>query len=437
MIRRVIAACCLTAAFPYAAAIANEASLAPSSLKDYVSRPETDFAWKLRSERPNPLGVVYDVELTSQRWQDIVWKHDLLICEPRQVDHPRHVLLLITGGANGRPPRDGEIASGMKLAQLTGARVAMLFQVPNQPLFEGRVEDDLITETWLRYLDTGDETWPLLFPMVKSAVQSMNAVEQLAKDEWDTEIDGFVVTGGSKRGWTSWLAPAIDKRIVATAPMVIDVLNFRPQMQHQLDSWGKYSEQIIDYSSKGLINTGEESPREERLRLMMDPYGYRHEIGVPKLLVNGTNDRYWVVDAMKLYWFDLVGPKYVLHVPNAGHGLESGRENVLATVAAFFRHTATSTPLPELNWQHENGALELVTRVTSSHEPTAARLWIARSPNRDFREARWSSEPLVKNGGDFVGKTEKRDRGHVARFAELQFQIGDLPYSLCTLIQCD
>jgi PhoPQ-activated pathogenicity-related protein len=312
--------------------------------------------------------------------------------------------------------------------------VAVLSQVPNQPLFDGRVEDDLITETWLRYLETGDATWPLLFPMVKSAVKAMDAVEAIAAKEWNGAVDGFVITGGSKRGWTSWLTPVADKRVVATAPIVIDVLNFQPQMQHQLDSWGKYSEQIYDYSSKGLINLKDETPRETELRRMMDPYTYRNRLTLPKLLINGTNDPYWVVDAMRFYWVDLVGPKYVLQVPNAGHGLEGGRELAYSTLAAYFRHVAGAKPLPELEWTNGHGGDGLQLRVQASALPKAARIWAAHSATKDFRGAKWTAKPLKKEDDAWIGSVARPTRGHVALYGELQFEFEGLAYSLCTLV---
>ncbi|MBI2481884.1 MAG: phenylacetic acid degradation protein [Planctomycetia bacterium] len=408
----------------------------PQALFNYMQREEKVFQWTLNGRQDTDAGVVYDLALTSQQWQGIVWKHALQVYEPAEVKHPGHVLLFVTGGSTGGRPGAGDIQRGLILAKLCGARVATIHQVPNQPLFGGRKEDDLITDTWLKYLETGDETWPLLFPMVKTVVKAMDAIEELADQEWKTPVEGFVVTGASKRGWTSWLTPVADKRVIATAPMVIDVLNFRPQMKHQLDSWGKYSEQIFDYTSKGLIKEGDETPRDTQLRLMMDPYTYRAQLALPKLLVNGTNDRYWVEDAMSLYWDDLVGPKFVLQVPNAGHGLEGGHELALSTIAAFFRHAATKTPLPALKWEHAKSGDGFALSINSTVEPKSAHLWVAHSESRDFRDSKWQSQ-LVAGSDTFVGSVSKPDKGHVAYYCELRFDTQGLPYSLCTVIRVE
>ena len=405
---------------------------APPALDRYVARKDDSFDWSLRNTTDIDGIRLYELELVSQTWQDIVWRHTLHVFEPPNLHHPRHLLLFVTGGAIANRPQPDPM--GAQLARLAGARTAMLHQVPNQPLFDNRFEDDLITETWLRYLETGDETWPLLFPMVKSAVRAMDALQAFAAEHRETDVEGFVITGASKRGWTSWLTPAVDTRVVATAPLVIDTLNFRAQMQHQLDTWGAYSKQIHDYTDKGLVKTGEESPRETRLRLMMDPYSYRDRVRVPKLLVNGTNDPYWVVDAMKYYWYDLVGPRYVLQVPNAGHGLEGGRETVLRTVAAFFRHTVSDTPLPELDWCHADAGDETILRVTASPTPETARLWLAASPTADFRKAEWHSRTLHPADGRWTARIPHPETGHTAHFAELVYTVNNLTYSLCTLV---
>jgi len=410
----------------------------PSGIFDYVARPESVFQWSIRETRSLDTGTLYDVDLTSQQWKGIVWKHVLHVHEPRHIEYPRHVLLFVSGGTNDRRPREGEVLLGQHLANLCGARVAMLFQVPNQPLLDGRREDDLISETWLRFLETGDLEWPLLFPMVKSAVKAMDAIQEIAARQWGGEVSGFVVTGASKRGWTSWLTGVVDRRVVAIAPIVIDVLNFRVQMRYQLETWGKFSEQLDDYTRKGLITPEKlekETPQESLLRQMMDPYTYRQHLRLPKLIINGTNDRYWVVDATRIYWHDLVGPKYLLEVPNAGHGLEGGRELALATLSAFFRHIAGGEPMPAVDWNFAEEDKSVVLQMWSDQKPTDARLWVASSETKDFREARWSPQPMQEQDGRFIGRVILPEEGYVALFGQFTFQKGGLPFALSTYVR--
>jgi PhoPQ-activated pathogenicity-related protein len=85
-----------------------------------------------------------------------------------------------------------------------------------------------------------------------------------------------VVTGASKRGWTTWLTGASDKRVEAIAPMVIDVLNMPVSLDYQIKSWGDYSIQIEDYVKLGIPqSTG--SADGQAITAMIDPYSYRCE----------------------------------------------------------------------------------------------------------------------------------------------------------------
>ena len=405
----------------------------PDGLRKYVARPESVYRWELKSKLERGENTVFDLHLVSQDWQGIVWEHQLQVYQPAGVKPNATMLLWNQGGR----ANEGTIAFGMELAQKIGAPVAFLYGIPKQPLFDGKTEDRLIAETFVRYLETKDERWPLLFPMVKSLVKAMDALQEFSDREWKLPVKSFVVTGASKRGWTTWLTAASDSRVKAIAPMVIDTLNMKAQGPYQLKSFGKYSEQIHDYTERGLVPTPD-TPEAQRLWSMVDPWIYREQLKLPKLIINGANDPYWTTDALNLYWDDLKGDKWVIYVPNAGHNLEQRTENggkdrnrAVNALAAFSKHQTRDNPMPRLSWKHDDEAGQARLTVESDHAPKAARLWVANAPTRDFRLAAWKEQPLT-TGKSIVGSVKPPMTGCVAFFAELDFEIDGLTHQLST-----
>jgi PhoPQ-activated pathogenicity-related protein len=415
----------------------GEKNAIPTALADYVARAEPEFRWELKAKDSRDGAIIYDLYLVSQNWQGIVWEHQMQVYQPAGTKPAATMLLYNQGGrASG-----GSAAFGMELAKKTGTPVAILYGIPNQPLFDGKKEDALIAETFVRHLETKDDRWPLLFPMVKSLVKAMDALQAFSKQEWNVPAEKFIITGASKRGWTTWLTGASDKRVKAIAPMVIDTLNMKKQMPYQLKSFGHYSDQINDYTERQLVPMPD-TPEAQRLWSMVDPWLYRERITMPKLLINGVNDPYWTTDALNLYWNDLKGDKWVIYVPNAGHNLEQhhadgskDRDRAVNALAGFARHQIRDNPMPQVKWTHDDAGGQARLVIQSADVPKAARLWVADAPTRDFRLARWSERPAAVDGKSISGEIAPPTAGCRAFFGELDFEIEGLTHQVSTQLR--
>jgi PhoPQ-activated pathogenicity-related protein len=426
--------------FPPTLLVAQDRATGP--LADYVKKEDASYRWQLRREGRVATAEYVELQLTSQTWRDITWKHQLFIIKPSSVGKDnRHALLFVAGGRwkheLEQPPGDEKLPKEANLLALVAEQmktpVAILLQVPHQPIFDGKYEDEIIALTFAKFMESGDEEWPLLLPMVKSAVRGMDATEEFSKEKWSLDIDTFTVTGASKRGWTTWLTGAVDQRVTAIAPMVIDVLNMAPQMRHQQKAWGDVSYKIKDYSERGLTEHLE-SEAGKALRAIVDPYSYRKVLTQPKLIIIGTNDHYWPLDALNLYWEDLAGPKYILYVPNNRHGLNDyGR--LTGSLNAVHQHAARKAELPDLSWKFSNGAKTLSLEIRSDLKPQKVDVWIATSKTRDFREVRWTPRTTRRDGERFLYALKLPERGYAAMFGEAVYDGSGVPYFLSTNVQ--
>ncbi len=415
----------------------------PTGMLDgYVRRPDAAYGWTIRRRGPSGSGEFAELILTSQKWRDLVWRHQLFVYKPARVREPSRAILLIGGGSWRdellKPPAEGEALPResvllTSLADRLETTVAVLLQVPNQPIFDDLYEDAAISYSFEQFIRTGDDDWPLLLPMVKSAVRGMDAVAEFGAKHWGVKPDKFTLTGASKRGWTTWLTSAVDRRVAALAPMVIDMLNLPEHIRLQLASWGKFSEQVHDYTERG-IHVALLTPAGKRLLDAVDPARYLDRIEQPKLVLLGTNDRYWPLESANLYWNDLRGEKLLLYVPNNGHGLRD-LPRVVGGVAALHRHATGELTLPKVRWTYrplDDGGVEL--SITSDREPAAVQAWTTTSPSRDFRDAVWTAKPIEKSDGRYVFRLPKPARGLTAVLGETQFADPVLPYYLSTTV---
>lgn len=419
----------------------------PTALDRYVATPDPSYSFHLVNTIKGEGQTTFVLEMTSQSWlttnevNRTLWKHWLVIVKPDAVNSSK-AMLFISGGSNEKPGPSAAESRTIQTALATKSVVAELRMVPNQPLiFTGetmcRSEDALIAYTWDKFLRTGDERWPARLPMTKSAVRAMDTVTAFCAgaEGGNVKIDGFVVAGGSKRGWTTWTTAAVDKRVVAIVPIVIDTLNVDPCFRHHFAAYGFYAPAVGDYEAMRIMDWSG-TPEYRALMKIEEPYEYRERLTMPKFIINSSGDQFFLPDSSQFYFNDLPGTKYLRYVPNTDHSLKNSDAG--ETLLACYHAILNQTPLPRFSWTLEkDGSI----RVQVVDSPREVKLWQATNPNaRDFRLETlgpvWQSTPLADGGnGVYVGKVEKPSKGWTAFFVELTFSNGGpAPFKFTTQV---
>lgn len=411
-----------------------------ADLQSWLDKPEPEYRWELAETVPMPGCDIFRLELVSQVWQGITWKHDLVVFVPKDAAPTDQILLLNEGGSSS--PKG--YPYGMLLAAKIKAPCAILLGIPNQPLFGGKREDSLIAETFVKFLETGDESWPLLFPMSKSVVKAMDALQDFSTQHLPKKVERFILTGGSKRGWNTYLTAAHDERVSAIVPLVFDALNLARQLPHQLEIYGGYSNMIREYTERGLVPIPD-TEAGRKLWSWVDPWSCRRALTMPKLIVAGNNDPYWNTDALNFYWDGLPGQKWISYIPNAGHNLnqkstETGQSDHIRAIddmCAFVRCQITGQPMPELSWTHDEtpDGLARIT-VLANPAPESVTLWTASAEGKDFRKSVWeSSSVTLSTEGKISASVPRPESGGKAFYLDCGYKVDEMTIHLSTQLR--
>ena len=392
----------LTVYFCVIVGFGQQAITPETALGAYVRNDDPTWGWEVRNRYPIDDTEVYSLLFISQKWHGMLWKHELIVFVPQSVKQDGALLFIDGGSVNDGIPKFSKEDNALfmflsALANRNNALVCILKQVPNQPLYGGLKEDALISHTLNEFRKDKDYSWPLLFPMTKTAYKAMDAVQEFAARQLDRQVNRFLVSGASKRGWTTWLTGALqDPRVEAIAPMVIEMLNMPASLDYQKQVYGEYSEEINDYV-KLEIPQAIHSEFGNAVVQMIDPYSYREKLTMPKMIFMGTNDPYWVVDAIKHYINDIPGHNLLHYVPNAGHGL-GDKKQAFAALGSFFAHMLDKTDYPACEWNLTEKGKNIDLKVKASPDNlVGATLWKSVSDSRDFRKATWTKSDIQLN----------------------------------------
>lgn len=342
-------------------------------------------------------------ELFSQNWspddmvKPVQWRHNVNIYIPDLAKKER-ALVVINNGinyANGMhtlsTPTDFSEGTLASIARNTKTIVISVSNIPNQYLTyrndeKELKEDDSVARSWALFMQSPEQRklLPLHIPMVASVSQAL----RLAKKEltqWN--IKKFIVTGISKRGWTTWLAAIANPDVEGIIPFGIDILNTDTALKHIYHSYGgnwpitfyPYYQEAIDKKIK--------SPQFHQLLKIIDPLQYvnslyKSRLAIPKYIVNASGDDFFVPDNTRFYYDNLPGRKSLRVVPNMDH--YTIPQIAESAIVPFLRRYQNQQELPYIS----SSAYKNILTLHLSEKPVKIIRWTAINPvARDFRYA--------------------------------------------------
>jgi PhoPQ-activated pathogenicity-related protein len=393
-------------------------------LYEYVNRTDDTYTWfDTKHTFETDLYSAHVLNMTSQTWLSPaevangghIWSHKIVMLVPRgskPVSTPDTVAVYVTKGKNNNPDhfpnaKDIDIVSGSLLLLNCRCIVAVLYQIPNQPMLfvddplqRSRTEDAAVAYTWRMAVERRTPEWAIYFPMTKAVERAMDTVTA-----WSTApgtvapapVSKFFISGASKRGATTWLSgafqgwlPASERRVIGIAPQVFSALQLDHTIPRIFESLGNWTFALEDYRNENvtdMIGTADM----DYLVSVVDPLSYVDELkNIPVLAVNAANDEFFLPDDDWSWWHTLQhGQARRLMLPNAEHSMATRALELAQGISAYYTTLARGLPLPQVSWHISGGTINATTNTPPVHASMYSLKSAVTSPQRrDFRMVR-------------------------------------------------
>ena len=364
-----------------------------TSMSDYIESTKNEFSYDIQEVIYEENWTGYHIKMISGEWLDskkvdqVEWWHYVDIIIPKQTTSSTGIMF-IDGGEKSEDYFRLD-AQSIRNAIKTEAVIVNVSNIPFQPLnflsseqdsFE---EDDLIAFAWNKFLKQGakqkDVEWLPRFPMTRAIVRAMDLAQEIVLQN-DIVVKDFVVSGASKRGWTAWTTAAVDSRVKAVVPMVIDMLNLVPSFENHYRSYGEFSpavQEYVNYNIQDWLGTEEF----QVLMSYIEPFSFIDKFTMPKYIINAGSDEFFSTDSWRFYYDKLPGEKIIRYVPNKNHSLD-GRYLTEDLVSYFYR-VINDIEIPSLSWNLSDNKLIAELDYDGDYDVS---VWTAKNDDgRDFR----------------------------------------------------
>jgi len=282
--------------------------------------------------------------------------------------------------------------------------------------------------------------------MTKASVRAMDTLADFLKEK--QTVTKFIVSGASKRGWTTWTVGLTDDRVIAIIPIVLDVLHMIPSLHHMWRAYGGWTFAFQDYYNVNLTKYIDSS-QFEWLCSIEDPYYYLPDttrLLMPKLVINAAGDEFLQGDNDQYWWDEMPEPKFRQICEDAEHSEVTGIPGIMGNIAAWGNAFFQGVPWPRFNWTIDDTDGHItVYNDGSITRPINVSMWYApsyfRHGLRDWRlvggydpslpqPVIWRQESVPEtapNSNIWIAKQPMPETGWMGFFVEMWYN-GPHPY---------
>lgn len=388
---------------------------------------------------------VIHLSFVSQVWHGFIWKHQARIYLPVNNTLREHVGIIGTNRSFTKPGDKQEFIPGTGLrseeefAEGTALDLnlpIMIFSTPDEGLKEMN-ESDLMGLGMQKMMETGDLTWSGYYAIAKSYLRAIT----LMQIHPEIRAKKAVLLGCSKRGLAVSICAGADPgRVAGVITTCFPGGNQLGMVANKYKALGQeISGPLATRKGPGF------QPAKVQLRtinnpigfgylMAFDPYLWRDQIKATYLVVIGTNDEFYGLEAPREMLEQFAGDKAFLAVDNLSHTWISRKH--LAAWRMWLRHTFQGGMVPQVITKLEKAA-EMVTitaEVVFAAAPLQVNLYYATNRSHDWRSSIWHSQTMAAVANRYQSQLKLVSDSHLAVYVEVEFEAQREPAYISSLV---